>query len=252
MLIVRRVACAVLVASVVACGSATGREVAVRPTSAAGLQFVGAPVAILHSNGYVEVWVRLSRQLRHTVGTPGDYAGHEASIEVQDTSVDWPGLFGYAFWPTCYSQDLRASESFARLPAGTPVQVSLVLDKTHRVTGTAALQLYDERRTPRGEAQLGCPSKAPGKPRPRRCSDKIIVPRLALSAVSAAGTTCRRARDVLIEVGRHASGRCYRDLCVHKHPINLGYRCTAGLSGEATWDVVCRRGHAEIRGFSAE
>jgi hypothetical protein len=252
MLIPRWVACAALVACVVACGAASDRQAAVRLPSAAALQFVGAPVTILHSDGYVEVWVRLSRQLRHTVGTPGDYAGHEGHIEVADTSEDVPGLLGYAFWPTCYRQDLRTGESFAQLPAGAPVEVSLVLDKTHRVTGTAALQLYDEESPPRGEAQLGCPAKAPGKPRPRRCDDKIIVPRLALSAVSAAGTTCRRAREVLIEVGRHTSGRCYRDLCVHKHPINLNYRCAAGLSGEATWDVVCRRGRAEIRGFSAD
>jgi hypothetical protein len=249
---VRWAACVVLVVFVVACGSASGRREVVRPTSTATLHFVGAPVAILGSNGYVKVWVRLNRQLHHTVGVPGDYAGRAGRIEVQDTSQDWPGLLGYAFLPTCYSQDLSASDSFAQLPAGSPVEVSLVLDKTHRVTGTAALQLADDQRPQSSEAQLGCPAKAPGKPRPRRCSDKIIVPRLALSAVSAAGTTCRRAREVLVEVGRHASGRCYRDLCVHKHPVNLGYHCAAGLSGEATWDVVCRRRHAEIRGFSAE
>jgi hypothetical protein len=48
------------------------------------------------------------------------------------------------------------------------------------------------------------------------------------------------------------SGRCYRDLRAHRHQRNRGFGCSIALAGEAFWDVVCRHGKQEVRGFTAE
>lgn len=237
-----------------ACGSveSAAPAAATATPDPAGLRFVKPPVVVYAPEwGSVAVWVRLNRPLRSAVGPPGELDDTPASLEVAGALHDVPGLLATPRRPTCYSENLHLPEKAGPLQPGQQVEVALVLSEQHRVTGTATVQVGDGAR-PRPVRELGCPSQLPGAPRTRRCDGTVGTGYVTIGVLSATGTSCRRARDVLTSVSRWASSRCFEDLCVARHRRNRGYRCEVGRTGEADWDIVCRRGRAQVRGYTSE
>ena len=125
----------------------------------------------------------------------------------------------------------------------------MTLDLGHgqRVTATATAQRLDAGAGyPDGEKLLGCPRL----PDTHVCHSEVVPAHFdEISVMSATGTSCATARAVMQSVARWISDRCYEHLCVSKHRINRGFRCDAGLKGEASWDIICDRGNAEVRGW---
>ncbi|WP_147448053.1 hypothetical protein [Solirubrobacter pauli] len=238
-----------------ACGSveSAAPAAATATPDPAGLRFVKPPVVVYAPEwGSVDVWVRLNRPLRSAVGHPGELDDTPASLEVAGGLHDVPGLLATFRRPTCYSESLYLPEKAEPLQAGQPVEVALVLSEQHRVTGTATVQIAGDGAQPRPVRELGCPSQRPGAPPTRRCDGVVGSHSVSIGLVSATGTSCRRAREVLTSVSRWASSRCFEDLCVARHRRNRGYRCEVGRTGEADWDISCRRGRAEVRGYTSE
>ena len=224
------------------------------PRQADALRLVKPPLVTYSPEwGSLDVWVRLNRPMRHNLGHPGESADFGASLEAAGGEHDIPGLYRNHLRPTCYGEDLYVPRENAPLADGQTIEVTLVLGKDERLTAPATVRVL-----PKGESsdpvrELRCPSYQPGTPRARRCPGNVDGRHLTIGSVSAAGTSCRTARAVLRSVGRWAdSRRCYDDLCAPKHRVNRGYRCEAALSGEAAWDILCRRGRAEVRGFTAD
>lgn len=236
-----------------ACGAEPAAPVAATATpDPAALRFVKPPVVVYSPKwGSLDVFVRLNRPLRDSLGHPGEYDGITASLQVAGGMHDIPGMLGIARRPTCYAEGLYLPEDATPLQAGQQVEVALVLSEQHRVTGTASVQLFDARSSP--VRQLGCPSRAPGALPERRCDGVVTGRYMTIGVASTAGTSCRRAREVLRSVGQWAnSGRCFEELCVASHRQNRGYRCDVERSGEADWDIVCTRGRAQVRGYTSE
>jgi hypothetical protein len=220
--------------------------------SATSLQFAKPPLVITTATGgTLEVTVELNRPLRFNVGHPEEHRGYRASIEAAGGGHDIPGVWRDAVRPTCYSEGLFVERTFA---AGEPVEVTLVLSETEKLTATVPVTVVEPKDIFRGRALLGCPSRAPGEARVKRCRGSAPSRAFGvIGAESAQGTSCATARRVMTSVGRWASSsRCFRDLCVRKHRMNAGYRCEAALSGEAAWEIVCRRGKQVVTGSAAE
>ena len=211
------------------------------------LRLVQPPLVAYHpSSRSMDVWVRLNRPLKHNIGHPGEYAAHRASLEVIGTNDDFTvGLERRYLLPTCYGEVRFLNRDQPDLTDGQPLEVTLRLDDAHRLTATATVKVREGDADP--QAELRCPASR----RSQRCRGDAHGEYL-ISLVSAAGISCARARDVTRSVARWASGRCYRDLCAHRHRRNRGFGCSIALAGEAFWDVVCRRGKQEVRGFTAE
>ncbi len=220
--------------------------------SAATLQFERPPLVLAKPDGdSLEITVRLNRPLRLNVGHPQEHRGYPASLEAAGGRHDIPGLWRDAVRPTCYSEDLYVGRTFA---PGEPVEVTLMLSKTQRLTATVPVTIIDRSESSSGRKRLGCPSRAPGQPRTRRCHGRAAAKAFGVIGVaSATGTSCRTATAVMRSVGKWASSsRCYRDLCVRRNRMNRGYRCDAALSGEAAWEIVCRRGKRVVTGHASE
>ncbi len=220
--------------------------------SAASVQFAKPPLVLTTATGNtLVVTVELNRPLRFNVGHPEEYRGEGASLEAADGQHDIPGLWRDAVRPTCYSEDLYVERTFV---AGEPVEVSLLLSETEKLTATVPVTVVESKDIFRGRALLGCPSRALGEARVKRCRGR--APARAFGVIgtdSAQGTSCATALRVMTSVGRWASSsRCFCDLCVRKHRMNAGYRCEAALSGEAAWEIVCRRGKKLVTGSAAE
>jgi hypothetical protein len=215
--------------------------------SRAPLRLVQPPLVVYHPSARnIDVWVRLNRPLKHNIGHPGEYAGHRASLEVAGTNDDFEfGLERHHPRPTCYGETLALDQGQPELVDGQPLGVTLRLDSAHRLTATATVKARESMADP--QAELSCPASRRSRP----CTGDAHGD-YQISLVSAAGVTCARAREVMGSVARWASGRCYRDLCAHRHHRNRGFGCSIALAGEAFWDVVCRRGKQEVRGYTAE
>jgi hypothetical protein len=211
------------------------------------LRLVQPPLVVYHpSSRSMDVWVRLNRPLRHNIGHAGDYAGHRASLKVAGTNDDFMfGLERQHLRPTCYGEDLVLNEGQPELVDGQPLEVTLRLDATHGLTGTATVTVQES--LPDPQAALSCPASR----RSQRCSGDAHG-EYQISLISTAGVSCARGRDVMRSVARWASGLCYRDLCAHRHHRNRGFGCSIALAGEAFWNVVCRRGKQEVFGYTAE
>jgi hypothetical protein len=247
-----------LAGSVGACGGAQPPvpRAATATPDPGGLRFVKPPIVTRYRDGdTVTITARLNRELRHNLGHPGEYADTPAFLDVPGAEHDYlVGMDRDPVRPTCYREGMWLDASAPPLIDGHPVEVALVLSPTVRITTTATVRELDgdERSDPARE--LECPSRSPGVPRTRRCqSETHALGEYSISVTSARGTSCRRALAVLRGVSRNATvrGDCYEDLCV-RGAVHHGYRCRAALAGEAYWDIVCRRGKAEIRGNTAE
>jgi hypothetical protein len=236
---VHRLLAGCLLVLAVTSGTAEARE--------APLQLVQPPLVVYHPDSRsMDAWVRLNRPLKHNIGHPGEYAGKRAALEVTGTNDDFVvGLERHQLRPTCYGEDLFLDRGQPELVDGQPLDVTLRLDGNHRLTATATVNVLEGSADP--ERDLGCPASRRSQPCRGDAHGEYQI-----SLVSAAGISCRRARDVMRSVARWASGRCYRDLCAHRHHRNRGFGCSIALAGEAFWDVVCRRGKQEVRGYTAE
>ena len=184
--------------------------------------------------------------MKHNIGESGEYAGHDASFQVEGWGYDVPGMNHDALRPTCYDEDLYQLEGTPAPVDGQPVEVSLRLDGQHRLTATVPVKVRDQASHIADE--LGCPASR----RSRRCDGDAEGNYLISITSATKGISCRRGLQVLQSVARWASGRCYRDLCARHHRRNRGFGCSIALAGEAFWEIVCRRGKQEVRGFTAE
>ena len=196
--------------------------------------------------GGVEVWVRLDRPLRDNEGVLGEYPGSEAEIEVPGTVRDIPGLYRDDLHPTCYGQWFDGD-----IAEGAQVEVALVLGRGERLTATVQAHKPDDPARAGAQAlrALGCPSDRGAT---RRCHGSVGGRYYEIGVQSATNDSCRSARAVMRSVGRWASSRCYQTLCVRKHRINRGYRCSVDLTGEAAWQITCTRGRRIVRGNTAD
>jgi hypothetical protein len=214
----------------------------------APLRLVQPPLVIYNAEARsLDAWVRLNRPLKRNFGHPGEYAGKRASLELPGTNADFEfGLerAGYLL-PTCYHEDLHLDQGQPALVDGQPVEVALRLDRDHRLTGTATVQVREDDSD--AQEALGCPVSRRSQP----CSGDAHGEYL-ITLVSAAGVSCATGREVMRSVARWATGHCYRDLCARRHRRNRGFGCSIALAGEAFWDVVCRRGKQDVRGFTAD
>ncbi|MDA0160833.1 hypothetical protein OM076_11205 [Solirubrobacter ginsenosidimutans] len=216
---------------------------------AGSLRFVTPPLVLYDAEQQtLDVWVRLNRPLKHNVGYSAEFANYGASLEAAGGRHDIPGMQYWPLRPTCYSEDLWLAESSPQLTDGQPIEVSLELSDTQRVTGTGTVRVSADP-APHVEAQLGCPRAR----HTRECHSRVDGEHLTIGVETAAHTSCKVAREVMERVGRWAdSGACYEHLCASAHRSNRGFRCEAALNGEASWDIVCRKGRAEVRGSTAE
>jgi hypothetical protein len=238
MLLLRLLTGSVLVLAV-ASGTAEARE--------APLRLVQPPLVVYRPGARdLDAWVRLNRPLKHNIGHPGEYAGHHASLELAGTNDDFEfGLERRSLHPTCYGETLFLDREQPELVDGQPLAVTLRLDGAHSVTATATVEVREGATDP--QAELGCPVSRRSQPCRGDAHGEYQI-----SLVSAAGISCAKALDVMRSVARWASGRCYRDLCARRHHRNRGFGCSIALAGEAFWDVVCRRGKHQARGYTAE
>jgi hypothetical protein len=162
-------------------GTAEARE--------APLRLVQPPLVVYHPDSRnLDAWVRLNRPLKHNIGHPGEYAGKRASLEVAGTNDDF--VFGLErtelhLRPTCYREDLFLDREQPELVDGQPLEVTLRLDRDHRLTGTATVKVRESVSDPQGE--LGCPASR----RSQRCRGDAYGEYL-ISLVSAAGISCAR------------------------------------------------------------
>jgi hypothetical protein len=99
----------------------------------------------------MDVWVRLSRPLKHNVGHPGEYVGHRAGLEVTGSNDDFEfGLARHQPRPTCYGETLALDQGQPELVDGQPLGVTLRLDTAHRLSTTATVKARARAwRTPR-------------------------------------------------------------------------------------------------------
>jgi hypothetical protein len=213
----------------------------------ASLRLVRPPSVVYQPGSRsMDVWVRLNRPLKHNIGHPSEYVGHRASLEVVGTNDDFEfGLERRHLRPTCYGETLHVNQGQAELVDGQPLAVTLRLDRGHRLTATAIVDVREGLGGPATE--LECPASRRAQPCRGDAQGEYLI-----SLVSAAGVSCARALEVMRSVARWASGRCYRDLCARRHHHNRGFGCSIALAGEAFWDIVCRRGKQEVRGLTAE
>jgi len=214
-----------------------------------GLRFVEPPV-VVSQDGSIDVWVRLNRPLKHNTGHPWERDDHYASLEAAHGRHDIPGMVGDAGFPTCYSEDLYTDR---KLQDGQALEVSLQLSDTQRVSGLGIVHVWEPGgKMPRAEKLLGCPRQLKGEPTRHRCHGRAGG-QMDIAVVSASGTSCAVAQRVMESAGRWTdSQHCFEHLCVSAHRMNRGFRCNVAQSGEAAWDIVCRKGRAEVRGFTAE
>lgn len=240
-MIVRLAGLLAVVAFVAACGSeptvTPAAAVTVTPAAApAGLRFVKPPRVYVEGD-YAEIWVRLNRPLRGS-----------ASLEVPGAQHDLPGLQGAELRPTCFYEGVYVPH---RLEDGASIEVTLAVGERERLVATGAVVAPGSGST--AVRDLGCPTKERGKPRARRCDEQVAGRNLlGISVRSAAGTSCRKAAEVMRSVGRWADpSRCEEDLCAADHRLNRGFRCEVEWAGEADWDITCRRARAEVRGFTS-
>ena len=208
--------------------------------------------------GTIDVWVRLNRPLKERAGWPVGLRNYRPTLEAAGARHDTPGLRQSVLYPTCYVESLYFDRGAPEPVRGQRVEVELKLDATHRLAAAAAVQV---RSHPDAEQQLGCPRR--GSPAGRACHGSIpsaFYPGegddamyLAIGADIATGTSCGVALDVIKSAGGRANfgADCYEDLCVDQNEIAHGFRCTV-VSGDALWDIRCRNGHMEVRGYAAE
>jgi hypothetical protein len=223
----------------VASGTAEARE--------APLRLVQPPLVVYHPDSRsMDTWMRLNRPLKHNIGHPGEYAGHRASLTVTGTNDDFEfGLERNHFYPTCYGETLHLNPGQPALVDGQSREVTLRLDGEHSLTAAATVKVRESSTDP--QAELGCPLSR----RSHACRGDAQG-EYQISLVAAAGISCAKALDVMRSVARWASGRCYRDLCAHRHHRNRGFGCSIALAGEAYWDIFCRRGKQEARAYAAD
>ena len=213
----------------------------------APLRLLQPPLVVYHSGSRnMDAWVRLNRPLKHNIGHPGEYAGHRASLEVAGTNDDFEfGLERRYLRPTCYGETLFLGREQPELVDGQPLNVTHRLDGAHSLTATARVKVREGITDP--QAELGCPVSRRSQPCRGDAHGEYQI-----SLLSAAEISCAKALNVMRSVARWASSRCYRDLCARRHRRNRGFGCSIALAGEAVWDVVCRRGKQEVRGYTAE
>jgi hypothetical protein len=230
-----------------ACADGTARpRVARTPAPTPELHFVNPPVVALDGAGGVIVWVRLSRPFRDNEGLLGEPPNVPAEIRIPGTQRDIPGLYRDDLRPTCYGQFL-----YGDLEGGDPAKVALVLGD-ERLTATVPARDWEGTRAidERALRRLGCPGDGGAT---RRCHGNAPGRYLGIGLQSATNASCRTARAVMRSAGRWVdSSRCYETLCVRKHRMNGGYRCSVDLTGEAAWQITCTRGDRVVRGSTAE
>jgi hypothetical protein len=216
------------------------------PETAHGLAFVGAPVVLADDAGNVMAWVRLNRPLRDNEGVVGEYVGTPAEIAIRGTNADIPGLARDDRHPTCYEQFL-----FGHVSVGDSVDVALSLGHGERLHATVQVGTQEPTSDvgARTMRQLGCPDDGGAT---RRCDGEAVGRYYEIWAQSATNTSCATALRVMRRVGRWATSRCWRDLCVRKHRENAGFRCEVDQIGEADWQITCTRGNRVVRGNAAD
>lgn len=234
-----------------ACAAQAPPKASPQPAAQAvgSLRFVKPPLVLYNAEQQtLVVWVRLNRSLRHNVGHPAEFANYGASLEAAGGEHDIPGMEYSPLRPTCYSEWLWLGESPPQLTDGQQIEVSLKLSDTQNLTATGTVKVSDDP-TPHVEEQLDCPRAR----HTRECHSRVDGKHLTIGLATATYTSCRVAREVMERVGRWAdSGACYEHLCASGHRLNRGFRCVAALNGEASWDIVCRKGRAEVRAYTAE
>lgn len=192
---------------------------------------------------------------RFTRSLPVRSATIRASLVVAGTSTDVPGIQRIPGPRPCYGQETYWDERRPVPRDGDVVTVRLdVSGRRQPLTAQApARQVsFEELHGDAGlRERLGCPPA----PEERRCNGFVRARFMSGISVHAAagGATCATARRVMRAVGRWAhSGRCFLDLCVRRHRMNAGFRCSVIKDGEADWAITCRRGRAVVRGSTAE
>jgi len=255
---VRLAALCAAVLTLAGCGAEPRARAAQTPAPTplpSGLQFVVPPIVTFRDDGTsVAIAVRLNRPLRHDLGHPAQYKGQDAYLDVPGAGEHdfLVGMQRDTVFPTCYSESVSLADATPPVVDGQAIEVSLVLSETERVTGATTVRKLADGVEPRPALALGCPHRAPGQPAVRRCHGEAPGG-YSISVMSARGTTCRRGLQIMRRVAPEATtaGDCYEDLCLRGN-VHLHYRCTAALAGEAFWDIACRRGKAEIRGYTAD
>jgi hypothetical protein len=247
-----------LVAGVLVTGSLGGgcSQTAPTPTGGAAstgraapqstITFARAPIVTLATSGVVTTAVRTAPALPvtglglsatvHTVGADPNRGSELERI---------PGYRG------CYANEAPLAAG-SRLRPGQLVTVELRTEDgvvRARVPLRSVISARTDAR--RGLARaLAC---TPG-PRERRCTGSVAGNGGEIEVQRAfGGASCATSRAVLGRVAMWVDDRrCFEDLCVRQHRMNLGFRCAVAKVGEADWAITCRRGKQSVRGVTAE
>jgi len=229
--------------------AACGAQAPAAPRAAA-LEFAKPPIVLYDpEQRRMYVWARLTRPLRHNVGNPSESATQPARFVVPFTPRK-PSRVEYdPQHPTCYFQELHFAKPAPSLTDGQPLEVSLALGSSRKLTTTGTIEITDQLDS-HPDRELGCVRAKDT----RVCGQSVTGKRVSLIVSFAKRTKCAVARDVFRNVGRWADPECARDLCAHRHRANHGFRCASGLLGESrvhrSWEVVCTKGAAEIRAWA--
>lgn len=216
--------------------------------SAPGLRFARPPVAVLTTSGVIATAVRT------TTALPGDGLGLGAALRTSradpNAGSELERIPGYR---RCYANEAPIAGG---QPLGVGEQVTVELTTESGVVLTASVPLTAAPSTKsevvrRSLARtLGCTRGVSEQ----RCSGSVTGAILTIHVQRAlGGATCATARAVFRRVAIWAdSRRCFKDLCVRRHRINRGFRCSVARVGEADWTIACRRGKQSVRGSAAE
>lgn len=250
----RLILAGVLVAGLLAggCGQA-----APTPTGAASTGPAAPPDAISFGRPPIVVLTRagvMTTAVRTTTALPASGLGISATLDTTgadpNRGSELERIPGYR---RCYANEAPVKADL-RLRPGQLVTVELRTEDgvvtRARVPLRSATSASTATRRLGAARALGCVRG----PREQRCTGSVAGNGLQIAIDRAfGGASCATARAVLGQVATWVDdGRCFEDLCVKRHRLNRGFRCTVAKVGEADWTITCRRGKQSVRGSTSE